>query len=621
VAEGRVSRKLAAILAVDMVGYSRLMGADEEGTIARQKAHRTELIDPKIAEHNGRIVKTTGDGMLVEFASAVDAVLCAVEVQRAMAEREAAVPEDRRIAYRVGINIGDIVIDGDDILGDGVNIAARLEALAESGGICISRAVFAQIRNKVRLGFADLGLQTVKNIAEPVPTYRVLLDPADAGKLIAAKRRRLTHWRWAAATVAAVLVLAVAGVAWWRPSAPPVAPEKPSIAVLPFDNLSGDPEQDSFADGLSEDIRTSLAKLDKVLVIDRRSSSKYKGKAVKVQEVARDLNVTHVLDGSVQKSGSRLHITAQLVDGRTGGQKWAESYDREAVDIFAIKDEIVLKILPNLVADLTKDDSARVTAHGTKNLQAWLLYRDGMKHFRRSTKEDNIRARELFEAAIAIDKNYSEPYSGLSSVYSLEARMKWVDDPKAPLAKSAESVRKALELNPDNIAAKKSLAILHLYKEEYAEAVAVAERAVFLAPSDGGAVAVYGFVLQKANYAEKSVQQLERALRLDPFAPIWVVESLCESYVMAGRYEDALAQCQKAQQLKPKGPIAADIHLDLACAYDGLGRNDEAREETQKVIETYPKYTISFLRKWQKYRDLAYKEQWLGCLRRNGLPE
>ena len=299
-AKKKVIRKLVAILATDMVGFSRLMEKDEAGTVARQKAHRKRLIDPKIAKHNGRIVKSTGDGLLVEFASAVDAVQCAVEVQRAMSKLEADVPKERRIAYRVGVNVGDIIVEDDDIFGDGVNIAARLQMLAEPGGICVSRNVFNQVKNKVELGFADLGPQKVKNIEEPVPTYKVLLDPAAAGQVVPAKRISSPVRRWATGAVAAALLIAVAGLLWWQPWRPTVErasiakmahplPKKPSIAVLPFTNMSGDKEQEYFADGITEDIITDLSKISGLFVIARNSTFTYKGKSVKVRQVAQEL--------------------------------------------------------------------------------------------------------------------------------------------------------------------------------------------------------------------------------------------------------------------------------------------------------------------------------------------
>ena len=628
-----VERRLTTILVADVVGYSRLVGTDEEGTIARLRAMRDEVIDPSIAKYNGRIVKTMGDGLLIEFTSVVDAVRNAAEVQRALGERNAEVPDSERIEFRVGINLGDVVVEGDDLMGDGVNVAARLEGLAEPGGVCISGTVFDQVRDKLDVGYEHLGEQEVKNIARPVRVYKVLLQSDDAGKMVGeAPIGRPQGIRWIAAAAIILGVLTVSGVWWWQRLAPGIEPasvarmafplpEKPSIAVLPFDNLSDDESQEHFADGLSEDIIASLAKLPQIFVIARNSSFTYKGKAVKVQQVARELGVKYVLVGSLQKSGEQLRITSQLINGLTGGHVWSERYDRKATDLFAIKDEITLNILTNLEVELTEGEGARVIQRETDNLEAWLLYREGKKYYWRFAKENNLRAQELLEAAIELDPAFSAAYSGLSLAHLMDARLQWVDSPKRSLAKADEMAQRALELNPTSSLANNALATLHLHMREHAKALAAGKRATFLAPNDGLAVATYGFVLQKANNPEKSIRQLERALRLNPFAPAWVVESLGESYVMAGRHQEAITMYQKALQLQSSGAVAGDAHLGLALAYDALGRHDEAREEILKTIEVYPRFTVSYLNKWQQYQDKEYLEQWLAKLRRLGLPE
>ena len=345
VAKKKVVRRLAAIFAADMVGYSRLMEADEEGTIARQKAHRKELIDPKIAEHDGRIVKLMGDGMLVEFASVVDAVRCAVEVQQAMAEREGDVPEEQRIRYRVGINLGDIVIEDDDILGDSVNIAARLEAMAVPGGVMVSRAARDQIRDKLDLRIEDLGEHKVKNIARPVRVFRILLDDEPAS---------------------------LTGPADQAPASAP--PEKPSIAVLAFENMSGDPEQEYFADGIAEDIITALSKFREFIVIARNSSFTYKGNAVDVKRVAQELGVRYVLEGSVRKAGSRVRITGQLIDAATGAHIWAERYDRGLEDIFAVQDEITQSIVGAIAPGIVSAEVQRAQRKDPGQLDAWVSH-------------------------------------------------------------------------------------------------------------------------------------------------------------------------------------------------------------------------------------------------------
>ena len=379
-AEERVQRRLSAILAVDMVGYSRLIGADEEGTIERQRAHRAELIDPQIANQGGRIVKTMGDGLLVEFASVVDAVKCAVAVQSGMAEREAEVPDQRRIQYRVGVNLGDIVIDGDDILGDGVNIAARLEGLAEPGGVCVSAKVFEEIGNKLDVAFEDLGPQEVKNIATPVRAYRVTLNRVPSTPIAAAS---------------------------------PVHLEKPSIAVLPFDNMSGDPEQEFFSDGLAEDIITALSKIERMRVIARHSTFAYKGQALDLRRIAGELGVRYVLEGSVRRGGDRLRITAQLIDADDGSHLWAERYDRPVDDLFDIQDEITKEIVTSLRVKLTDGEEARVWARGTNNIDAWQFSVRAMELFREFTPSGYLEARELAERAVELDPDYAHAWAAL----------------------------------------------------------------------------------------------------------------------------------------------------------------------------------------------------------------
>ena len=381
----RVQRRLTAILAADIAGYSRLMGADEEGTLAQLKAHRHAQLDPKIEEHQGRIVKTTGDGMLAEFASVVDALRCAIEIQRGMLERNADVPQERRIEFRVGINVGDIIIDGGDIYGDGVNVAARLEGLAEPGGICVSGRVQEDVRGKLDIAFEDAGEQQLKNIAWPVRVYRVRLSGEAAQS---------------------------------RPAL--ALPDKPSIAVLPFTNMSGDPEQDYFADGMTEDIITGLSRARWLFVIARNSSFAYKGRSTDVKQVAHELGVRYVLEGSVRKVGERVRISAQLAEGISGRQLWAKRYDRELSDIFAMQDEITETIIGAVEPELGKVERRRSAGKRPDNLDAWDLYQRGMSHLYEYTKDDLLRARQYFAQAIARDPQLGPAHSGLAETYYYE---------------------------------------------------------------------------------------------------------------------------------------------------------------------------------------------------------
>ncbi len=423
-------RRLVAILAADMVGYSRLMEADERGTIARQKSHRAELIDPKISEHHGRIVNTTGDGMLVEFASVVDAVECAVAIQRAMLEREADISNDRRIQYRVGINLGDIIVDGDDIFGDGVNIAARLEQMAEPGGLRISGTAYDHLKQKINVGYEDLGEVRVKNIEEPVRSYRVLLGPEAVGRMIGEKSPSSTPRPLGRIAAVVLISLFVAGGAlWWQPWAPEFEPAsvermafplpgKPSIAVLPFDNLTGETEQEYFADGITNDIITDLSKFSRLFVIASHSTFTYKGKPVKIQQVAEDLGVRYVLEGSVQRSGDQIRINAQLIDATSGHHLWAERYERDTEDLFAVQTEIIETIVATLAFRVDAVERERVLHKDTESLAAYDYYLLGRKSFSVFTKEAMTEARTLLEKAIELDPNYAHAYAQLALVHT-----------------------------------------------------------------------------------------------------------------------------------------------------------------------------------------------------------
>jgi len=409
-----MARRLAAILAADVVGYSRLIRADEEGTLAALKRLREEVIDPGMAAHDGRIVKLMGDGVLAEFGSVVDAVRLAVQVQEGVAERNAELPEERRIAFRVGINLGDVVIDGDDIHGDGVNVAARLEALAEPGGICISAAVHDQVRDRLDLHFEDLGERQVKNLDRPVHV-----------------------WRWA--TEASPLAAALSAT-----SAPLALPDKPSIAVLPFDNMSGDPDQEFFADGMAEDIITALSRMPWFFVIARNSSFTFKGRAVDVKQVAAELGVKYVLEGSVRKAGNRLRITAQLIDATTGKHVWAERYDREIADLFEVQDEVTRSIVGAVAPEFLSAESQTARRKDPAQLDAWECVVRGRGHLWKLAREDAAEARELFERAIALAPSGEFGTSDLALVYFLESFYRWSDDPQESLAAMLRTAEQAV---------------------------------------------------------------------------------------------------------------------------------------------------------------------------------
>ena len=621
-------RRLTTILSADVVAYSRLMAADEAGTVAQLKTHRKELLDPKTAEYHGRVVKLMGDGTLMEFGSVVDAVLFAVEVQRAMAERNAAVPEDRQITYRVGINIGDIIVDGDDIYGDGVNVAARLQALADPGSVCISRSVYNQIKGKVELGFEDLGEQEVKNIPEPVRVFRVLIEPGAAGKVVGKAKKPIKSWRWPAVAAGVVVLVAVAGVATWlRPWEPRVEPasiarmafplpEKPSIAVLPFDNMSGDPEQEYFVDGITEDIITDLSKISGLFVVARNSTFTYKGKPVKVQQVAEELGVRYVLEGSVRKADNQVRITAQLVDATTGGHLWAERYDRDLKDIFALQDEITKNIVAGLEVKLTEEE--RVARRYTDNLEAYDLFLRGREYFVRGTEEAYAQARQMYEKAVELDPNFAGAYAEL-------AYMHWwlrASDPggvPAALERALELAQKAVELDDSLPLAHARLGWIYLRLKQHDQAIAEAERAVALDPNSAEGLANLGFILNWAVRPEEGIDYIKKAMRLDPHYPVNYVFRLGQAYYLMKQNEQAIAIMKRAVTRNPDQDYT---HRHLAVLYVEAGRDEEARAAVAESLRIKPKDTLEVVKQRCLYRqDPAVWERFLGGLRKAGFPE
>ncbi len=475
-AEARVERRLAAILAADVAGYSRLMGVDEEGTLASLKGHRSELIDPKIAEHRGRIVKTTGDGALIEFASAVDAVRCAMEIQRVMAERNVSIPEERRIEFRIGINVGDIIIDEGDIYGDGVNIAARVETLASPGAICISDNAYQQIKGKLAIEVSDLGEQQLKNIAQPVRVFGVHLDGTPARPALA-------------------------------------LPDKPSIAVLPFNNMSDDPEQEYFADGIVEDIITALSRVKSFFVIARNSSFTYKGKTVDIKQVSRELGVRYVLEGSVRKGADRVRITAQLIDSASGSHLWAERYDRQLTDVFAIQDEITWNIVNAIQPELARAEIERAHRKPPENLGAWDLVLRARALVFKLTPEDNAKAKALLQQAIIIDPEYGAAYTMLCTCFAFEGFFGWSERPRNSFQEGERYVETAVRLDPDDAEPLQALASILMMTSRAQNAIEVARRAIELNPNSSAGYARLAGALAFAGHPEEAIVAAERALR------------------------------------------------------------------------------------------------------------
>jgi adenylate cyclase len=543
----RVERRLTAILAADVAGYSRLMGVDEEGTLAALKKVRREIIDPKIAEHRGRIVQTSGDGLLVEFASVVDAVRCAVEIQREMAQRNAGVPQERSIEFRIGINLGDIMVDEKDIFGDGVNVAARLEALAEPGGICVSRVVRDQVRDKLAVSFESMGEQQVKNIARPVRAYRALLT----------ERPR------AAATPPKAM-------------APRPLADRPSIAVLPFKNVTGDPEQGYFVDGITEDVITALSKWRWFLVIARNSTFAYQEKSVDLKQVRSDLGVRYVLEGSVRKAGRRVRITCQLFDATNGANLWAERYDRDLTDIFAVQDEITSRVVAAIEPALSRAETKRGAAKQPEHMGAWDYCQRGFWHLNKLTGTDGAAAYGLFKTAVALDPELAEAHLGLARALIVQWDYGSAED-FAPLVREArQSALRAAELDGENPYAQYVLAQTSHWAGDAQAAIAYASRAVELNENFALGHFYLGVALNLDGRHQEALEALEMGLRLSPRDPrmsTWLANKARALYHLQ-RYAEAIEAAAAARRIQPHA--YGSLVLVASCAQ--LGRNEEAAE-------------------------------------------
>jgi adenylate cyclase len=615
-----MERRLAAILAADVVGYSRLMAADEESTLARLRALRADFIDPTIAKHRGRIVKLMGDGALVEFASVVDAVRCAVDIQRGMAEGDPDLAEDQRIRFRIGVNLGDVIIEGDDIYGDGVNVAARLEGLAQPGGIVISGTAFDHAK-KAEAGFQYIGRKLVKNIPEPVRAYQVLLDPAAVGSVVGEEARTRSSWRQLAAVAVVVLIAAVVGaLGWlrpWEPGSAPAVSDKPSVAVLPFYNLSGDPKQDYFSDGITEDLITDLSKISALSVAARNAAFQYKGEAVDVKKAARELGVRYVLEGSVRKAEERIRINAQLIDAYSGYHLWAERYDRDLKDIFALQDDITAQIVTALEVQLTEDESEVLAQRFTENVEAYDLYLKGYDLYRRKSRESVYRARELFEQAIAHDPNFAAAYARLSHTHLHAWHAGW-EGPEA-LDRAVELAQNAVALNESSPEAHEQLGFMYLQRHQFDAAISEVERAVVLDPDYAKGYARLGEVLAMAGRPEETAPLVERAMATEPYvwAP-WYQWILGLAYHGLGEYDRAIEALRRCLADDPKF-YPALIHL--TAAYGELGRTDQAEATAAKVLEQDPEFSLEqFGARWP-IKDRAFKDRLIEGLRRAGLPE
>ena len=583
-ADQHVTRRLAAILAADVVGYTRLMGQDETNTHLHLNLVWAKVFNPAVARYRGRIVKTMGDGALVEFGSAVDAVNCAISIQSEMAERKASSHERGHIEFRIGVNLGEIVTEGADIFGDGVNVAAHLESLAPKGGVLISDLVNSQVKGKIDATFVDAGEVTLKNVDEPLRAWR--LGEAD-------------------------------GAAVPRPTIKIGEAAMPSIAVLPFSNMSGDPEQDYFADGLVEDILTTLSKLSGLRVIARNSTFVYKGRAVDVRAVGRELDVRYVLEGSVRKDGNRIRISAQLIEATTGAHVWANRYDRALDDLFALQDEITLLLATEMQVHLTEGEQARMRYTTTSNFEAWNWWVQGLAHFRGPVTRDRLTgARRCWEQALTLDPNSAPLNAALAFIHASDARFGWWEDRETALRKGEEYVERGLAIDPTNPDIHTSSSMLLLVRRRHDDAVAEARKAVDLGPGSADVATFASFVLASSGYAQEAVLQIERAMKLSPKYPPTYLGHLGNAYRLMARYQDAIVAFKAYGECSPGAGL-----VDLVLCYQRTGRSDEAKAGARRVLATNPQFTIANWRKTQFGNDVASLEADVATLKAAGLPD
>jgi TolB-like protein/class 3 adenylate cyclase/thioredoxin-like negative regulator of GroEL len=677
-----VKRKLTAILSADVKGYSRLMSEDEVGTIRTLNIYK-EVMANLIQQHRGRVVDAPGDNVLAEFGSVVDAVQCAVEIQKELKIKNTELPENRKMEFRIGVNLGDVIEDGEQILGDGVNIAARLESLSEAGGICISGTAFDQVKNKLNLGYKYLGEQTVKNILEPVRIYRVLMEPEAAGKVIGEKRAKPRQWQMATMGLVVTVIVVVAVVIIWKlymppapqpevspkekitvtpsekppvtvptspapslepapkekvtpplpekaakPTAPPAPkvevaskekmafplPNKPSIAVLPFVNMSGDPKKDYLSDGITQEIINALSKIPTVFVIARNSTFTYKGKPVKVQQVSEEMGVQYVMEGSVQWSGDRVRITVQLIDALKGHHLFSERYDRELKDIFALQDDITKKALMAMRVALRGEDARRGEKE-TKNLDAYLKLLQAWDHMNVMSKEKMALARPLVEEALALDPENAIAYAALAHVTILEVYVGASKSPRESLDRAEELAKKALALDDSQYYPYTVLSLAYRFKKQFDKAISSAEKAVDLSPNSALACFMLGAALCASERFEEAIPHLNKSLRLSPIPIGQSLINLAGAYRALGRYDEAIATYKKLLQREPDYLPA---HIGLAAIYVRVGRQEEARAEAAEVMRIDPQFSLERYAKTLPLRQELI-DQLVDALRKAGL--
>ena len=622
-----IKRHLKAIFSADVKGYSRLMGDDDESTVNTITKYR-KIISDLIEKHEGRVVDSPGDNILAEFGSTLNAVNSAIEIQHCLETENGKLPDSRRMDFRIGINLGDIIHKDDRIYGDGVNVAARIESLADPGGICISRGVYDQIKKKAHQGFEYLGEHAVKNITEPVRIYRVLLAPEYEGKVLGELGTKSIKIKKPTAVIIAMLLIFSVAILWIFFSRQPETetasienmafplPNRPSIAVLPFVNISKDPMQAYLSDGITEDIITTLSKVPKLFVIARNSTFTYKNRAVNVPQVAEELGVRYVLEGSIQKAGDKIRVTAQLIDAVKGHHLWAERYDRELKDIFVLQDEIAMKILAALEVKLVGGQTSLFISRGTDNLEAYLKVLQGREFFERQDRESNFLARENFEEAVALDPNYAAAYNMLARTHFMDVWLGSSPSRKTSLTKAIDLARKAISLDESIADSHGLLGYLYSLTRQHDEAITQGERAVQLDPNSSIAYLWLGAGYQYIGRKQEAVSMIEKAIRLNPIPPSAYYVFQSSALYNAGRHDEAVTAARKALVLSPNNIFA---HLSLAVSHILAGRDEEARAAAAEVLRIQPNFSVDSMARMLPYKDPADVSRIVKALRGAGL--
>jgi len=628
--EQKVTRKLRAIFSADVKGYSILMANDEVSTIQTLQNYRN-IMSACVEKHNGRVVDAVGDNLLAEFESAVDAVQCAVEVQKELRDKNKELSKDKRLEFRIGINIGDVVQEGDRIYGDGVNIAARIEGLANPGGVCISRNAYDHIKNKLKLGCEYIGEHAVKNIEDPVRVYQVLMDPEDAGKRIGEKKKRSKlKWFLAATAIFALLAVGILGGLYWKylylPTPENIDPENkmtfelpqgPSIAVLPLDNMTGDPEQEFFCDGITENIISSLSYIPNLFVIARNSTFAYKGKSITAQQVGRELGAQYLLEGSIQKSIDRIRITVQLIETNTGHHKLSEIYDRKLEDIFKLQDEITLAILKTIQFTIAGTERSRGYYEGFTNLQDFLKYLKAKSYFYHFSPDYNKMAQKELLEIIESNPNLPQVYAYLANTCTWEFLHGRCESPVICFAKASEATRKALSLDENDVIALGSAAVLSLYKKDHENAIAYIKKALSIQPSASECYVIFGSILNYMDRSNEAISFIKKGILLNPFPLPWYYSALGRAYADSGQYDEAIKAFNISIEIDPSWIS----YIGLAIVYGQMGYEKEAKEAGAELLLRRPDFSIESTLKKTPYKSQD-RISFIGeALRKAGLPE